>query len=99
MDNKRVDSIAVGRQRRDIKRLNLKLKVLEIIIICLTIMLISFLYIKRVDYIEDQQQRWATEQWIKLQENNYETFITDDNYRIEYLEYLNDMKVTDLNYR
>lgn len=99
MNSRRVGNIAVGRQRRDIKRLNLKLKVLEIIIVCLTIILISFLYIKRVDYIEDQQQQWATEQWTKLQENNYETFITDDNYRIEYLEYLNDMKVTDLNYR
>ena len=87
------------KQRRDVKCLDLNLKVLRIIIIGLTIILVSFLYIKRVDYTEDQQQQWATEQWLKLQENNYETFITDDNYKIEYLEYLNDMKITNLNYK
>ena len=87
------------KQRRDVKCLDLNLKVLRIIIIGLTIILISFLYIKRVDYIEGQQQQWATDQWIKLQQNNYETFITDDNYKIEYLEDLNDMKITNLNYK
>ena len=89
----------MDKQRRDVKCLDLNLKVLRIIIIGLTIILISFLYIKRVDYIEGQQQQWATDQWIKLQQNNYETFITDDNYKIEYLEYLNDMKITNLNYK
>lgn len=89
----------MDKQRRDVKCLDLNLKVLRIVIIGLTIILISFLYIKRVDYIEDQQQQWATDQWIKLQQNNYETFITDDNYKIEYLEDLNDMKITNLNYK
>lgn len=89
----------MDKQRRDVKCLDLNLKVLKIIIIGLTIILISFLYIKRVDYVEDQQQQWATDQWIKLQQNNYETFITDDNYKIEYLEDLNDMKITNLNYK
>ena len=87
------------KQRRDVKCLDLNLKVLRIIIIGLTIILISFLYIKRVDYIEGQQQQWTTDQWIKLQQNNYETFVTDDNYKIEYLEDLNDMKITNLNYK
>lgn len=89
----------MDKQYGDINRLDLNLKVLRIILICLTIILISFLYIKRVDYTEDQQQQWATDQWIKLQQNNYETFITDDNYKIEYLEDLNDMKITNLNYK
>ena len=89
----------MDKQRRDIKCLDLNLKVLRIMIIGLTIILISFLYIKRVDYVEDQQQQWTTDQWIKLQQNNYETFITDDNYKIEYLEDLNDMKITNLNYK
>lgn len=89
----------MDKQRRDVKRLDLNLKVLRIVIIGLTIILISFLYIKRVDYIEGQQQQWATDQWIKLQQNNYETFITEDNYKIEYLEDLNDMKITNLNYK
>ena len=89
----------MDKQRRDVKCLDLNLKVLRIIIIGLTIILISFLYIKRVDYIEGQQQQWATDQWIKLQQNNYETFVTDDNYKIEYLEDLNDMKITNLNHK
>lgn len=87
------------KQRRGVKCLDLNLKVLRIIIIGLTIILISFLYIKRVDYIEGQQQQWATDQWIKLQQNSYETFITEDNYKIEYLEDLNDMKITNLNHK
>lgn len=89
----------MDKQYRDVKCLDLNLKVLKIIIIGLTIILISFLYIKRVDYIEDQQQQWTTDQWIKLQQNNYETFITDNNYKIEYLKDLNDMKITDLNHK
>lgn len=89
----------MDKQRRDIKCLDLNLKVLRIMIIGLTIILVSFLCIKRVDYINDQQQQWATEQWLKLQENNYETFVTDDNYKIEYLEDLNDMKITNLNHK
>lgn len=89
----------MDKQRKDVKCLDLNLKVLRIIIIGLTIILISFLYIKRADYIEDQQQQWATDQWIKLQQNNYETFITEDNYKIEYLEDLNDMKITNLNHK
>ena len=89
----------VDRQNRDIKCLDLKLKMLRIIIICLIIILIGFLHIKRVNYVYDQQQRWATDQWIKLQQNNYETFITEDNYEIQYIKELDDMKIIDLNFK
>ena len=89
----------VDRQHKDIKCLDLKLKVLRIIIICLIIILIGFLHIKRVNYVYDQQQRWVTDQWIKLQQNNYETFITEDNYEIQYIEELDDMKIIDLNFK
>ena len=89
----------VDRQNRDIKCLDLKLKMLRIIIICLIIILIGFLHIKRVNYVYDQQQRWVTDQWIKLQQNNYETFITEDNYEIQYIKELDDMKIIDLNFK
>lgn len=89
----------MDRQHRDTRYLDLKLKMLRIIITCLIIILIGFLHIKRVDYINDQQRQWATDQWIKLQQNNYETFITEDNYEIQYIEALDDMKITNLNFK
>lgn len=99
MKTKKERGNMVDRQHKDIKCLDLKLKVLRIIIICLIIILIGFLHIKRVNYVYDQQQRWVTDQWIKLQQNNYETFITEDNYEIQYIEELDDMKIIDLNFK
>ena len=44
----------------------------------------------------EADKNWASEAWNELVANNYESFIKD-NYYIEYIEFLDDMKVTHLN--
>ena len=44
----------------------------------------------------EADKHWTIEAWNELVANDYKSFIKD-NYYIEYIEFLDDMKVTNLN--
>ena len=77
-------------------KIETKLKLTKFIIIALSIILALFISIKRQEYLIEQSNKWANEQWQKLVANNYNSFETE-GYLIEYIPELDDMLVTNLN--
>lgn len=73
-----------------------KLKLTKFSVIVLLIILALFISIKRQEYVTEQGNKWANEQWEKLIANSYESFETE-GYLIEYIPELNDMRIVNLN--
>ena len=62
--------------------------------LAIVLLFIGLLVVNKRSVEADRQ--WASEAWNELVANDYEPFIKD-NYYIEYIEFLDDMKVTHVN--